>query len=169
MAKDDKDQNQEAGGKSSSKKWIVIGVGAVLLIAIIIGATLYFTGFFDEEKATETAAEETEAPPKPAIYQKLEPAFLVNYQNKPGARVMQIEISLMARDQAAIDGINLHAPVIRNNILLLLSGQEPETLKTTEGKVALQQLVLDEVNKVLSEHNVQQTVESVFFTSLVMQ
>lgn len=171
MAKADQDDKSEAGGKSSSKKWILIGVGGAVLIAIVVGATLYMTGFFDgDAPAEEAAAQEKDVPPAPAIYQALEPRFLVNYQNSSGGvRVMQVEMSLMARDQAVIDAVNQHAPVIRNNLLLLLSGQDPEVLKTTEGKTALQQLVLDEVNKILAEQGVTQSVESVFFTSLVMQ
>lgn len=167
MAKDEK-QEQAEGGKSK-KKLILIGVGGVLLIAIIVGATLFLTGFFeDEAPSAEAAASTGEAALAEAIYQRLEPAFLVNYPDK-NVRVMQIEISLMARDQAVIDAVNLHAPVIRNNILLLLSGQDPETIKTTEGKVALQAAVLEAVNQVLTEHAVEKGVESVFFTSLVMQ
>jgi flagellar FliL protein len=166
MAKD-KEQEQAKDG-SSNKKWILIGVGGVLLIVIIVGATLYFTGFFEDEAPNAEAASTEEVAPAEAIYQKLEPAFLVNYQNKD-VRVMQVEVSLMARDQAVIDAVNQHAPVIRNNILLLLSGQDPETIKTTEGKVALQAAVLEAVNQVLTEHAVEKGVESVFFTSLVMQ
>lgn len=169
MAKDDEQQTTE-GGKKSSKKLIILGVGGVVLVALIVGATLFFTGFFEAEPEAEQAEQSEQAEPLgEAVYQKLEPAFLVNFQNKPGARVMQVEISVMARDAAVIEAVNQHSPVIRNNILLLLSGQDPESLKTTDGKVALQGLIVEEINKILSDHAVKNGVESVFFTSLVMQ
>lgn len=173
----------EAGG-SKKKKMIMIAGGVVFLL-IAAGAGLYFTGFFEEEapvavelseasksdsseKETDES-EEVEGDDAPEIfYQALKPPFMVNF---PGGniKVIKVAMSIMAKDEAVIDAIKLHDPVIRNNILMMLSGEDPEVLKTEEGKVQLQAAVKVEINKLLAERKVSSKVNEVFFTDLVMQ
>ncbi|PCI67784.1 MAG: flagellar basal body-associated protein FliL [Piscirickettsiaceae bacterium] len=184
MAGEEQEQDEVVEEKGGSKKIIIIA-GGVLALLIIVGATLFFTGFFDAEPAAnpddpakeltddaddesaegEDAAGEEGAPP---VYLALKPPFMVNFQNT-SIRVMKVSMSVMARDEAALDAVKLHDPVIRNNILLLLSDQNVDALKTTKGKTALQTAVLDDINKVLKERKVKSVVEAVFFTELVMQ
>ena len=60
--------------------------------------------------------------------------------------------------------------MIRNNVLLLLSGQEPAALRTAEGKEALRTELLKEINAVvLKQTGYKQGAEEVFFTAFIMQ
>ena len=188
MAEEDLEQDEsteETGG--SKKKLIIMIAGGVVLLAIIAGAGMYFTGFFDAEtpvaiesveggsedavkEAVDEASEDTadEGEDTETLYQALTPHFMVNFPSG-GIKMMKVKMSLMASDSSTIDAVKLHDPVIRNNILLLLSTQDPEVLKTAEGKTALQQAVKDEINKVLAERKVSSKIKEVFFTDLVMQ
>jgi flagellar FliL protein len=187
MAEEDVDQDdsvEESGG--SKKKLIIMIAGGVVLLAIIAGAGLYFTGFFDEEvpveqtvdgeegsaeKETEDSSDDADADSDSSsatVYEALNPPFMVNFPDG-NIKVIKVAVSLMATDSAVIDAVKLHDPVIRNNILFLLSGQDPETLKTAEGKQSLQTAVKVEINKVLMSRKVKSTVKEVFFTDLVMQ
>ena len=183
----EEDQEEVVEGKGGSKKLIIMVVGGVLALLIIVGATLFFTGFFganepatsddpateqtegaesdeDGEKNSDEAAEEGAE----TAYLALSPAFMVNFQGK-GIKVMKVSVSVMAHSEETLEAIKLHDPVIRNNILLLLSAENPNELKTSDGKQKLQGAILEEINKVLKERKVKALPEAVFFTDLVMQ
>jgi flagellar protein FliL len=180
MAEEEQDISVDETGKSKKKLMIMIS-GGVVLLAIIVGAGLYFTGVFEGEKETVTAesadseqdgSEEndtnSEAEMAVSIYHALTPPFMVNFSTG-NIKIVKVAISLMAKDEQVIDEVEKHDPVIRNNILMLLSAQDPESLKTADGKALLQKGIKEEVNKVLTERKVPPKVEEVFFTDLVMQ
>tara|TARA_R110002074_G_scaffold228259_2_gene400017 strand:- start:224323 stop:224871 length:549 start_codon:yes stop_codon:yes gene_type:complete len=182
MAEEEQDESVEQAG-GSKKKLIIMIVGGIVALLIIIATTLFFAGFFDAEQTVEPSDPAKEASldavnedegegegesVREVSYYSLSPSFLVNFQNGQ-IKVLKVDMTLMATDDKVIDAVTLHNPVIRNNILMMLSNQNPETLKTAEGKLALQAAVKNEVNKVLVDKKITQKVEEVFFTDLVMQ
>lgn len=184
MAKEEQDESvKQAGAGGSKKKLIIMIVGGIVALLIIIATTLFFAGFFDAKETAEPAEPAKEVSSdtvnedegegdkesvKEVSYYSLSPSFLVNFQ-KGDIKVLKVDMSLMASDDKVIDAVTLHNPVIRNNILMMLSSQNPETLKSTEGKLALQAAVKNEVNKVLVDKKITSKVQEVFFTDLVMQ
>jgi len=179
MAEEEQDTAVEETGKS--KKKLVMIAGGVVLLAIITGAGLYFSGFFEDEKQPASVESQNAGKDESAeasaddggeatanIYQALAPPFMVNFSDGE-IKVMKLAISLMAKDEQAIDAVKKHDPVIRNNILMLLATQDPESLKTAEGKIQLQVMIKEAVNKVLTERKVSSKVKEIFFTDLVMQ
>jgi len=170
---------EEGGGK---KKKMIMIIGGVVALAIMVGAGLYFTGFFEDEvspavegapttestnKADVEASEEGGASTE-SFYHEMKPAFMVNF-SKGNIRVLKVNLSLMVKNEKAIDAVKLHDPVIRNNILMLLSGEDLEVLKTADGKATLQASIKGEINKVLEERKEPAKVDEVFFTEMVMQ
>ena len=104
------------------------------------------------------------------LYQEMEPAFIVNFQNNPEARALQVSISLATDDQAALDAVKKHTPMIRNNLLMLMSAEEPAILKTAEGKDALRVKIRDEINAILKKQaRKRDAIEEVYFTAFIMQ
>ncbi len=173
--KDEEESSTEASGSPKKKMIIIIG-GGVLLV-VIIALTLYFTGVFDKEpvvddskpeETTQVVEKEEPVEVSLALYYALEPAFKVNLQ-KGNIRVMKIAISLMTGSEKVIDALKLHNPLVRNNLLMILSSQDPELLKTASGKSQLQLKILTEVNEILTNKKVGSIVDGVFFTELVMQ
>jgi flagellar protein FliL len=179
MAEEEQGVPVEETGQSKNKLMIMVA-GGVVLLAVIVGAGLYFTGFFEDEKpvtvdSQNSANEElkevgadSEVDLGGNVYQALTPPFIVNFP-EGDIKVMKLAISIMAKDEQLIAAVKKHDPVIRNNILMLLSTQDPESLKTTEGKTQLQGAIKEAVNTVLIERNVSSKVKEVFFTDLVMQ
>ncbi|MDX2426034.1 MAG: flagellar basal body-associated FliL family protein [Cycloclasticus sp.] len=182
MAEEEQDESVEQAG-GSKKKLIIMIVGGIVALLFIIATTLFFAGFFDAEKTAEPSDPAKEASldtvnedegegegesVREVSYYSLSPSFLVNFQNGQ-IKVLKVDMTLMATDDKVIDAVTLHNPVIRNNILMMLSNQNPETLKTAEGKLALQAAVKNEVNKVLVDKKITSKVQEVFFTDLVMQ
>lgn len=138
----------------------------LLLLLLLLGgggAGAWYMLYVQPAQAADQAAEPT---PAPALYSELRPAFVVNL---PGNRFLQLEIDLMARDGAVIEAVKRHNPAIRNDVLLLLGSQNPAELQSLDGKLALQQAVLDAINAILAAREKALAVEEIYFSSFVMQ
>jgi flagellar FliL protein len=192
-AKDDElelDTAKPSGG-GKAKLIVIIAVVMLLTTSAVIGA-LYFMGGFggggDKDKADKQEAKEAEHKElvvKPAFYLDLQPAFVVNFEDQTHAAYLQVEMQIMARDKEIFDTVTKHMPVIRNNILLILSAQKYEVVKTRKGKEDLQTTLLEAIQKVIREANpghgadkdkkeqgkeaAPHNIEQVYFTSFIMQ
>lgn len=187
MAKGDElelDTTKSSGGKG---KMIIILVVAVLLTTGIVIGVLYFTGALGGGGKDKTESSKEDEPKaleiKPAFYLDLQPAFVVNFEDQTHAAYLQVEMQVMARDKVVLDMVTKHMPLIRNNILLILSAQKYEAVKTRQGKEALQKTILESVQQTVSESTLESAqddkkegekskpanVEQVYFTSFIMQ
>lgn len=160
--------------KKSPSKLILIIVGGILLVLVINVAALYFSGVFSPEKESSLQQDEAivEVVPEsvgPPIYLSLDPAFIVNFLNSSDAKLFQLSISVLSFKQEVIDAIEKHKPMVRNNILLLLSAQDPVQLKKPEGKDTLRAQILEILRKLVQEREEIDGVEEVFFTTFIMQ
>ena len=185
--KRDEDVNEDEDAvKPASKskkglvKWVLIGVGLMALIGVSVGTSIYFMktmiGGQTAEKGgaqnNSAKAKEEKGKPKEVkipIYYKFDPPFVVNLEGQSGSRFLQLTIELMTYDQTVTADIEQHMPVIRNNIVFLLSSATYEQLSTLEGKQKLRADLLAEIQKVLKEKTGKPGVEEVYLTSLVMQ
>ena len=114
-------------------------------------------------------AEEGEAPKKP-IYYALEPAFVVNLKEGGRARFMQITVQLMTRDEKVIQAVEHHQPPIRDAMIMLLTHQDSETMRSVPGREQVRQQALTEVRDVVAEvAGIKQGIEAVYFTDFVIQ
>ncbi|GMU68541.1 MAG: hypothetical protein AMXMBFR37_08740 [Steroidobacteraceae bacterium] len=108
--------------------------------------------------------------PQPALYYKLDPAFVVNFEAEQLVRFLQVTVEVMSRDPQAIEFIKQHDPVVRNDLLMLLSNQQYAVIATPEGKEALRARALDTLRAVAArEGGKPDAIEAVYFTSFVMQ
>ena len=192
MAKDDELELDTAKPKGGGKgKLIIIIVAVVLLTTGSVIWALYFMGVLgggDKDSAESKEGEKDalkELVIKPAFYMDMQPAFVVNFEDQTHAAYLQIEMQLMARDKLIFDTVNKHMPLIRNNVLLILSAQKFEEVKTREGKEKLQKTLLEAIQKVVSEasqaeaakqekkeegkEKAPSNIEQVYFTSFIMQ
>ena len=165
-----------AGGNSSSptKLIIIMIVGALLLVAVSMGGVFFLLksmGLLNPGGGGGGGGGGIHANSgRPALYFPLEPAFVVNFKERGRTRFLQVEIQLMSRDKLVLDELTKHAPVIRNNLLLLLSAQTAETLHSAEGKEKLRASALEVINKLIEEESGQKNaIEALYFTSFVTQ
>jgi flagellar FliL protein len=139
------------------------GLLAILAIAVIaIGAG----GFFLLHKK---GAEEAKPVHREALYQALEPGFVVNFQDDRALRYLQVGITVMSHDPEAIQAVKDTDPVIRNALVMLFSGQDATTLTDAKGKQRLQAEALAAVQKIVAEKTGKPGIDAVYFTSFVMQ
>lgn len=175
---DDEDKDLAEGKKGGgSMKLVIVAVVAATLVATAgTFGVLYFTGALSGGEAAEgrqvrgdEAAEAEEKEQHPPTYIALEPPFVVNFDNPTVARFLQVKVQVMTRDPEVAQAIEAHMPVIRNNLVMLFSGQKYEEVATREGKERLRQRTLAEIQKVLEERIGKPGVEDVYFTAFVMQ
>lgn len=165
------DPETEGGGK---KKLIIIIVGVLLVIAIAVGATLFLMTSDDsaEDSTTEGSeevAEEVSDVKIPAQYIKMKPRFIVNYNVGTRQRFLQTSIEIMTRSQGVADAVELHNPMLRNEIVRILSEQDFKNLRTPEGRTELKTKLQDQLVEILKSESEVEGIEAVLFTDFVMQ
>lgn len=165
-----------ATGTSTSKTWdkvkkiLLIVLVLLLVVGLSVGGTWFFLGHGSGKKeSAEDAESATTQDKQPAIYEELEPAFVVNFTQNGRARYMQVSVALMVRDQAALDALKVHMPVLRNNLVMLFSSQDFSSLMTPIGKELLRQQATSSVQELAQKEIGKLVVERVLFTNFVLQ
>lgn len=127
----------------------------------------------DEEVADEEGGDEEGGKPAAPLYVPLDPAFVVNFQDKnQRTKFLKAEISVVAKSAKVQEAITAHMPAVRNSVVMLLSRQIYEDLMTTEGKEKLRTDALAEVQAVMKKQagkKVGKGVKDLYFSTLVMQ
>jgi flagellar protein FliL len=172
-----------AAAVSAAKKKKLILLGGLIVVILLLGGggtffALSLLGDKKPEVAEQPAAEEhgekaAEEPAggekKVAIYEALEPAFLANFLIGGRQHYVQLSLTAMAREQEGIDGLRNHMPLIRNRVVMILSGEAFENLQTDAGRVELQKNILAAMQEVLQKETGKPGIDQVFFTNFVMQ
>ncbi len=169
MANDDQDLEldlEENSTPGKSKKFLIIGIVAVLLIG---GGVAAFFMMGDDSDADAEQQEEVKEEKEPAQYIGVPESITSNIPGKSKNRTVQIKMSFMVRGDEAKDAVKTHMPQLKNDVLMLVSQQSADELQTPEGRVALQEKALETVQATLTELSGKPTVEKVLFISFVMQ
>ena len=184
------DVNQSKGSKMTTILLIVL----ILLVLIMGGVgTWFYLG--KDDSGSPGSAEKEEKVLEPLQYITMTPEFVVNFGPGSKVRYLQVDLQLATRDEAALQTVTTYRPVLRNDILVILSGLSFDELKSRSGKEALQMKLLNSINKVVvsaghatsddenKEDNddghgsdassesihVKGPIENVYFTSFIMQ
>ena len=124
----------------------------------------------EEEPSAELEGEMEDVSSKPAIYTSLHPPLIVNFEDSLGdSHFMQVTLEVMARDQDVINAVREHAPVIRNDLILLYTNVVYEEVTTREGKEKMLSDGLLQVQNIMQERIGEPGVEALYFTGLVIQ
>ncbi|WP_301378897.1 MULTISPECIES: flagellar basal body-associated FliL family protein [Thalassolituus] len=162
------EEEQSGGGK---KKLIIII--AIVLIVLLAGggaAAFFLLGGEEEEVTDEEVVEEVvEEPELVAVYVKLKPEFVISFQVGTRQRYVQASIEIMTRQQSIVDALELHEPMVRNEVINIVSRQEFAKLRTAEGRVALQNALKSAITEMMEREAGSDGVEAVLFTNFVMQ
>lgn len=155
---------EEASGAPAKKKrggtMMIVGAAVLLLAA---GGGYMLTRSHGAQAAT------AEAPKTPELFLPLDPAFVVNFQDQDSTRYLQVGVTVMTHDPAAVQAMKDSDPVIRNALVMLFSSQTYAGLSDVAGKKKLQQEALDDVRKIVADKTGKADVDALYFTSFVMQ
>ncbi|AMW82288.1 flagellar basal body-associated protein FliL [Pseudomonas yamanorum] len=166
MAKSD-DVATPPAGKGKLKLILLIVLALFLAIGLSVGATWYFMHSAQSKPAA--TAEVNPNVKQPAIFEPMLPAFVANFNQNGRQRYLQVSITLLARNQADLDALKVHMPVIRNNLVMLFSAQPFDTLATPVGQEMLRQKVTASVQEVAQKEVGKPVIEQVLFTNFVLQ
>jgi flagellar protein FliL len=103
-----------------------------------------------------------------AVYFPIDPPLVVNFEEGSAVRFLQITMEVMAHDQKAIETVQKNIPLIRNNLLLLMSNRNYQSLMSREGKEKLREEALAEIRAVQKKQG-GTDVDDLLFTSFVVQ
>ncbi len=131
-------------GLGGKKKLLIIVGAAVLVLGLAGGgAAIYFKKMAAAAaEAEENGAAEQESkvaardPKSVPTFVPLDP-FTVNLADRDAERFAQVAVSLELRDPKTADQIKVFMPVIRNNILMVLSHKTSADMLAREGKAQL--------------------------------
>lgn len=126
-------------------------------------------GAASAEHGSEHGAESAPAGGGEAIYKTIDPAFVVNIQDGPRFRFLQVEVDVMTRDATAIARLDKVMPRVKSELTMLFGSLQRENVQTVEGQKALQAQALEVINTVLKEETGKEGIAAVYFTKFVVQ
>ncbi|WP_313327248.1 flagellar basal body-associated protein FliL [Pseudomonas qingdaonensis] len=153
--------------KGKLKLILLLVLALLLAIGLSVGATWFFLQRGDSKPQVAPATVSNVRPA--AIYEPLAPAFVVNFNQNGRQRYMQVSITMQGRDQAALDALKVHMPVIRNNLVMLFSGQPFDSLATPVGQEMLRQKATASVQEVAQKEVGKLVIDQLLFTNFVLQ
>ncbi|MCP8464875.1 flagellar basal body-associated protein FliL [Pseudomonas sp. ZM23] len=159
----------QAPGKGKLKLIIIIAVAFLLAVGLSVGGTWFFLSKNAKPAESTEHAEAAVPGKKQAVYEILAPAFVVNFNQSGRQRYLQVAVALMGRDQAQMDALREQMPLVRNQLVMLFSSQNFDSLVTPVGKEMLRQQATSSIQELAKKATGQLTVEQVLFTNFVLQ
>ncbi len=151
----------EAAPPKSSKKLLVIIVAGVVVAALAGGAAWFFTQSKPSKPKVEVAVQ--------PIFVPIE-QFTVNLQPQESAeQYLQVAITLQVTEQPQADLLKNNMPIVRDRLLLLLSGKRSVEINTPDGKRQLSNEVLAAINEPFVPKGEPQRVTGVSYTNFIIQ
>jgi flagellar protein FliL len=156
-----------------------VGIFVLTLGAVVVGGTinakLHPTPEYRLDKdgritpvASASGGHGEEGEGKSAVYYAIDPPLVVNFEDGSVVRFLQISMEIMASNQKAIDSVQKNIPLIRNNLLLLMSNRDYQSMMSREGKEKLRQEALAEIRSVQKKQG-GDDIDDLLFTSFVVQ
>jgi flagellar FliL protein len=157
-----------------SKNLMFLVMGVFLLVVIIMGVGFFALwskiSSFDQamspqsaDKSEELAKEDTKEYVKRPTY--LMDTFIVNLSDPKGKRYLRVTMDLEMSKEEFREEIEMRVPQIRNAILMILPARTVEGVQSIEGKIALRDEIITEVNNILSNGS----ITNLYFTEFVVQ
>ena len=155
-------EEPEAPKKSRKALWLIL---TVVLLAVVGG------GFFFMQSSQKPAADAAKASAQKALmFYALDPPFVANFEGSQAFRFLQVSVRVATRSDETMALLKSQEPIVRNDLLMLFSQQDAEKLSLAAGKKALRDEAIKTVrNSVKQAGGKAESVETVLFTSLVMQ
>lgn len=105
---------------------------------------------------------------RPPVFMNLEP-FTVNLSGEEGEHYLQTSIVLQVADDKVVETMKAYLPVVRNRVLLLLSGKHPSDLASAAGKAKLVQELTAAVREAIPGTGAERGVVTAYLGAFVIQ
>lgn len=165
----DSDSASKATSKVS-KKIIIIAVVVILLLITAAVALFFVLGTNgSDSKADKTASTAVEQIESPIQYYTLGQSFVVNFITQTRQHYVRLSIDVVTRNPDVVAGLELHEPMVRNDILRIVGEKGFDSLRKIDNKLALQKELKEHLAKILKKEADVEGIEAVIFTEFVMQ
>ncbi|MBW0146756.1 flagellar basal body-associated FliL family protein [Marinobacter arenosus] len=157
--------------KGKLKLIIMLVVVVTLAVLLSVVGTLWFLGGSlpgMEEDAGAGTDETVEESFVPSTYVELEKALVTTVQAEGRQRYAQVHLAMEATDPQALTAAQLHLPLIRSQLVMVLGGSKFDRLQTPEGRRGLADEMLTTVNAVLEQEG-EPAIKRVLFRNFVVQ
>ncbi|WP_430460629.1 flagellar basal body-associated FliL family protein [Thalassolituus sp. LLYu03] len=104
-----------------------------------------------------------------AKYIYMEPAIVVNYGSSGRIKFLRTEVALKVTGNEAAEQVTHHKPYLRNNLVMLFSAQESETMNSAQGRESLRKVALDEVRALMVKLEGMPYIDDLYFNNFVVQ
>ncbi len=153
-------------------KLVLIGglvVGLAIVGALAVGGTLYF---LDREPSSGEEVEASSPNKKAAkstsyYYSFQEPFVAPMVSSDRRQRFLQISLAIKTENQQIALAVEKHMPLLKNNLNMLFTKQDYQTMQTPEGKLQLQMSAFEVVQAVMDRESMK--IDEVLITDFVMQ
>lgn len=138
------------------------GLGKVLIILLIvvivalIGASAFWVMSM---KAENTETQKVEIGP---VYETEE--YTVNIANTLN-HFIKAKFAIELSNEEALHEVETKLPIIQDTIIMVLSGQDLQTLSTVEGKEKLKENILNSINDILEEGQ----ANKIYYKNIIFQ
>lgn len=102
-------------------------------------------------------------------YFEIPTPFVVNLADKGSLAYLQVNAQLKITRPELKTVLNAHMPAIQHTMMMLLSEQSAQDINNVQGKQALRERTLKEVQGLLQAQIGEPAVEEVYFTSFIVQ
>ncbi len=173
MKADPKADAAAAAPAGSKKKLIIMILAAILVLGAGAGGGWYFsqsTAAHGEEEAPakEHKKKKKKDPEAKPEYVPVE-AFTVNLQPENGDQYLQVQFTLQVAGAEQATLVKDNMAVVRNRVLLLLSGKKASEINTVQGKQQLATEIKESITEPFDKDGDEQEVSDVLFTSFIIQ
>ena len=142
----------------------------MVLIGAIVGALLLGGGgaAFYMTSMAPPVAQEDQVDTRTNIYVEV-PPVVANFEYEGSMRYLQVTVNLQTRDTASATLMKDNAPLIQGEILMLLQDLDFGTVRSTEGKRALIEMIDAGVRELFKSGAEPLEFEQVVLTGFVVQ
>lgn len=157
-----------------------IGIFVLTLAAVVVGGVINAKlhpmpdlkldkdGKITAVSGSSSAGSHGEEAAKASVFYAIDPPLVVNFEDGSVVRFLQITMEVMAHDPKTIESVQKNIPLIRNNLLLLMSNRNYQSMMSREGKEGLRKEALGEVNNVQKKQGAE-PIDDLLFTTFVVQ
>ncbi|MEZ2720674.1 flagellar basal body-associated protein FliL [Paenalcaligenes hominis] len=173
---------------SKFKRLLRIVLLVLIIIAASVGATLYYTwpagaslfSFIPQSKAIDTEPSDTVAPepqkesapalpPEKPIFVRLDPFTVTISEGGSRSRILHVAITLRVADEKSSALIGEYMPMVRDQVLQILSAQHPQYIQTPEGREQLVASLKHAMSQPYDAKSSGPDITHVLFTAFVIQ
>lgn len=122
-----------------------------------------------EEGEHEGKEGESEAGTEVPQFYQVRPSIVITLPSSGRTRYVSLDIDLMTHSKSSLKKIEAYAPLIKNNLIDLLSKQTFDEMITEEGKKNIRKQALTLLQALMTEQAGDPIIEQVLFTSFIVQ